>query len=241
MTAHKLFISDVHLQEQTPSITAKFKHFMTTHALQAEALYILGDLFEFWIGDDDNQLFNCEILTLIQTVSKKIPVFFMHGNRDFLIGKRFATVAGMQILPDPSVIDVYGQAVVLSHGDILCTDDIHHQKYRRIVSRASVQNIFQKIPLYFRRRIANSIRSQSKRHNRNSPRYITDINSTAAIELLEKNNCRLLIHGHTHRPGVHSIKLANSEAQRIVLGAWHDDCDYLQIHSNGEKKLLKYR
>lgn len=232
------FISDLHLQAETPLVTERFKHFMQTIAPQAEALYILGDFFETWVGDDNQTNFNTEISRHFTALAaKKIPVYFMHGNRDFLLGKRYAQQCNFKLLPDPSIITLYNHSVILTHGDALCTQDKRHQKYRKIILNPMIQKILLSLPLRLRHTIANTLRKNSGKHNRYGPSEIMDITPAAAHHLMLANNLTLMIHGHTHRPNIHTTIIDNTTLTRIVLGAWHDNADYLKFYADGKYEL----
>jgi len=238
MSGHTLFISDLHLQENEPQITANFEHFILHEAMHADALYILGDFFEAWIGDDDRTAFHTKISEILRGLAaKNVPIYFMHGNRDFLLGKRFATQCRMSILPDPSLIDLYGHRVLLSHGDMLCTLDIRHQKYRRVALNPRWQNLFLKVPLWIRRKIPKYMRKQSQRYTQSIADYIIDVTEEAVEKLMTEFQVPRLIHGHTHRPKVHNLTINNSTAERIVLGAWHEKISYLRFFADGNYEM----
>src|SRR3990167_6201214 len=222
MDSHTLFISDLHLEENAPTITATFLHFLQHMAPHADALYILGDFFETWIGDDDHSMFHDHITTsLCQLARTGMPIYFIAGNRDFLISHAFAKRAGIALLRDETVIDLYGQPVLLMHGDSLCTLDLKHQAYRKKVLTPWVQKLFLMMPLRWRRKIAQQLRNKSKHHHLVMPHDITDVTLEAVVRVMEAHHVSLLVHGHTHRPAIHEITLNNGLGQRIVLGAWH--------------------
>lgn len=235
---HTLFISDLHLDEQNPTITARFFYFIKHHARQADALYVLGDCFEAWIGDDDLSPFHLSIIHAFkQCVELGTPVYFMHGNRDFLIGERFAQMSGATLIKDPSIVELYGKPVLLSHGDRLCTLDVVHQVYRNQVSKPWVQKIFLSIPIRFRRTLAKYLRRRSHRHNQQTPLYKTDVIQETVIHCMRQHQAYLLIHGHTHRPHIHSFMVDNINSVRIVLGAWHNYMSYLIFDDKGGYEL----
>ncbi|MEG1467581.1 MAG: UDP-2,3-diacylglucosamine diphosphatase [Hafnia sp.] len=218
-----LFIADLHLSEQEPAITAGFLRFLQRDAYQADALYILGDFFEYWIGDDDPQLLHREIATALRDLTASgIPCYFIHGNRDFLIGKRFAQECGMTLLPQEMLLTLYGHRILIMHGDTLCIDDTDYQRYRRKVHNPIIQTLFLWLPLRTRLNIAAKMRDRSQMTNGDKSDAIMDVNQQAVIEALERNQAEWLIHGHTHRPAIHDISMPNSKlAKRAVLGAWH--------------------
>ena len=210
-----LFISDLHLDSNEPHITQIFLRFLKNEAVSSQKLYILGDLFEAWIGDDDLGAFNLQIIQALKAATATgLPIYFMRGNRDFLIGQRFAAMSGVQLLEDPTVIDLYGQRVLLTHGDSLCTFDRLHQFWRRISLHPLFAKIALYLPLSWRRQIGAWLRRKSHQHQYKLPESSLDICQKTALSQMQIYQASQLIHGHTHRPGIHQ--------HRTVLGAWHE-------------------
>lgn len=230
-----LFIADLHLSEQEPAITAGFLRFLQREAYQADALYILGDFFEYWIGDDDPQPLHREIASALHDLTNSgVPCYFIHGNRDFLIGKRFAQECGMTLLPQEKRLSLYGHPILIMHGDTLCTDDVDYQRYRRKVNNPFIQKLFSWLPLRPRLNIAAKMRDRSQMTNDGKSEAIMDVNQQAVIEALERNQAEWLIHGHTHRPAIHNVDMPNGEqAKRAVLGAWHYQGSMISVTPEG--------
>ncbi|HEM6631847.1 TPA: UDP-2,3-diacylglucosamine diphosphatase [Citrobacter farmeri] len=225
-----LFIADLHLCTEEPAITAGFLRFLAGEARQADALYILGDLFEAWIGDDDPNPLHREIAAAIKAlVESGVPCFFIHGNRDFLIGKRFARESGMTLLPQEKVLDLYGRRVLIMHGDTLCTDDAGYQAFRAKVHQPWLQTLFLALPLFIRKRVAARMRAGSKAANSSKSLEIMDVNKHAVVAGMEKYRVQWLIHGHTHRPDVHALNANGKPAFRVVLGAWHHEGSMVKV------------
>jgi UDP-2,3-diacylglucosamine hydrolase len=225
-----LFIADLHLCTEEPAITAGFLRFLAGEARQADALYILGDLFEAWIGDDDPNPLHREMAAAIKAVvDSGVPCFFIHGNRDFLIGKRFARESGMTLLPQEKVLNLYGRRVLILHGDTLCTDDAGYQAFRAKVHQRWLQTLFLALPLCIRKRVAARMRADSKAANSSKSLEIMDVNKHAVIAEMEKHHVQWLIHGHTHRPDVHPLTANGEPAFRVVLGAWHHEGSMVKV------------
>ncbi len=231
-----LFVSDLHLEAERPDIGKHFLQFLESDAREAEELYILGNLFEAWVGDDDPNTHYFTIKrALRKLVDSSIPVYFMHGDRDFLVGKGFANETGVKILKDPHKLTMYGRKVLLSHGDKLCTDDVQYQKIRKMTHDPEWQAKMLTRPLKDRLRISEEARRQSLEQTLNMSKEITDVNQGAVIEILRKNNADVLVHGHTHRPAVHDVDLGGRKAKRIVLGDWHKQGSVVRWDSRGPK------
>ena len=232
---HSLFISDLHLCDSRPHITAAFIAFLENTASQAQALYILGDLFEYWAGDDVIELPALQpSIHALRSLVKTTPVYFMAGNRDFLIGSGFAAAAGITILPDPSLLNLYGKRVLLSHGDALCTDDTAYQTFRQEVRSADWQQQFLSQPLENRIAYIEQLRVQSEQAKSSKSMQIMDVNNAAVEGLLKQYDYPpLFIHGHTHRPKTHEYLLAGHACKRVVLGDWYEQGSYLKLSENG--------
>jgi UDP-2,3-diacylglucosamine hydrolase len=223
------FISDLHLQEEAPEISTIFFNFLKNEATNADALYILGDLFEVWVGDDDSRPLAKQVKKALLELSKKVPIYMITGNRDFALGERFAHEAGVKILDDPTVIDLYGKKVLLSHGDIFCIDDVSYQNFRKKVRNPNFLRNMARLPLWVRRGLARYARYKSKRHTGRTELSIQDVSQQEVEKHMQNHHVDLLIHGHTHRPAIH--------AKRIVLGAWHDHGSVLEYKNNHEVAL----
>ncbi len=229
-----LFISDLHLDPERPAVTELFLGFLATRARKADAVYILGDLFEAWIGDDDPSPLARQVVAALRALtSQGVPVFFQHGNRDFLLGERFARNAGCTLLDDQVVIDLYGTPTLLMHGDLLCTDDTEYMKFRDMVRDTAWQAALLARPLEERREIARDMRRVSREQTSGKPEAITDVNAQAVANAMARHGVRRLIHGHTHRPGLHDLVITGDPAQRIVLGDWYEQGSLLECSPNG--------
>lgn len=226
-----LFIADLHLCQEEPAITAGFLHFLQREAPHCDALYILGDLFEAWIGDDDPNPLHQKIANALRALP--VPVYFIHGNRDFLIGRRFARDSGMTLLPEEQVLELYGNRLLIMHGDTLCTDDQGYQRFRAKVHQRWIQTLFLALPLFIRKRIATRMRADSKQANQHKSLTIMDVNQQAVEAAMQRQQVRLLIHGHTHRPAIHALTLQGKAAERAVLGAWHSEGSMIQLDASG--------
>jgi UDP-2,3-diacylglucosamine hydrolase len=231
-----IFISDLHLNPCRPEITDCFLTFLKNSADSAEALYILGDLFEVWLGDDAADPEQQAIVAALKRFTDTgRPCYFTHGNRDFLISKRFSTDSGVQLLDESTVIDLYGERVLLLHGDTLCTDDHRYQRFRRIVRNRWLHALYFAIPIAARRAIVSGIRKSSKTDMALKPEQITDVNQHTVETTMRGNGVLKLIHGHTHRPAVHDFKLGQQAASRIVLGDWYTQGSFLEWSPDGFK------
>lgn len=228
------FISDLHLEEERPDITEAFLRFLREDATQASTLYILGDLFEVWIGDDNHTPLNNQITSVLKTLSDSgVQVFVMHGNRDFLLGAEFAKQTGSEIINDPTIIDLYSKPVLLMHGDTLCTDDVQYIQFRRQVRNPLFQQDFLSKSLQERDAFAKHVRSASKAEGQNKAYEIMDVTPQAVVDVMAQHNVDLLIHGHTHRPAVHQLTVNNKAAERIVLGDWDKNPQIIRADAQG--------
>jgi len=229
-----LFVSDLHLDAASPEIARQFHGFLAGEARTADALYILGDLFEAWLGDDDpDPAARATVRALRALLESGVPVFVMHGNRDFLIGERFCRETGATLLADGTVVELYGERVLLMHGDALCTDDVSYQRLRRIVRNPLVRGIFRVMTLNQRRALAGKLRAGSREHVGMTAPEIMDVNAAAVEQAFREAGVRALIHGHTHRPAVHPLEIDGGPAQRIVLGDWYTQGSVLEASPRG--------
>lgn len=232
------FISDLHLDPSRPAVTRLFVQFLQQSARQAQALYILGDLFEAWVGDDTLCTEDSVICGLRALSTSGVPVYVMRGNRDFLLGKDFSHATGALLLDDISHIELDGVQVLLLHGDTLCTDDIEYQRFRAMVRNPHWQADFLAKPREERLAYAARARQASAKRNRNIDDTLLDVNPQSVHGLLREQNLCHMIHGHTHRPGVHHFELDGAPAQRIVLGDWYEQGSLLHCE-HGRWQLLE--
>jgi UDP-2,3-diacylglucosamine hydrolase len=233
----RLFVSDLHLDAEAPGAIAQFLSFLTTHAAQAEALYILGDLFEAWAGDDEKDAEKGRICEGLRTLTAAgLACFVMHGNRDFLLGQGFCQRTGCTLLTDPVVAEFDGERVLLTHGDVLCTDDHPYQELRTVVRGRDWQRCFLSLPLDRRVLVMNQARAGSRRHTARAIPYIMDVSGEAVEQAYRVARARRIIHGHTHRPGIHDSTVDGLPVQRIVLGAWYEQGSYLR-YEHGRYEL----
>lgn len=228
-----LFISDLHLSPLRPEITDCFLDFMSTEAIHAEKLYVLGDLFEFWIGDDDNSPFNILIKDAFKSLTQQgVECYFIQGNRDFLLNKRFCKETGVQLLADHTVIDIDNEKVLIMHGDTLCIDDIKYQEFRAKVHQPWLQWVFNRIPLFIRQRIVKNVQDKIKAKKQHKTLTIMDVTQSEVERVMLEEGVERLIHGHTHRPNVHTFSHKTQEMTRIVLGDWYTQGSILEYKNN---------
>lgn len=237
-----LFISDLHLTPQAPEITECFTHFMRTQAIKADALYVLGDLFEFWVGDDDKSPFAQQIRDEFKRLTDTgVPVFFTQGNRDFLVGKRFAKQTGVTLLGDETVIDLYGRNAVVLHGDTLCTQDTKYLEFRAKVHQPWLQWVFNRIPMFIKQKIVAKVQSDIRDDKSTKSLEIMDVTPSEVEKVMQQHHVDLMIHGHTHRPNIHSLETEDGNKTRIVLGDWYTQGSILVYDKNGyELQVLTF-
>jgi len=229
-----LFVSDLHLDAARPAITALFLDLLAGEARQAEALYILGDLFEAWVGDDDPGEPGASVCAALQALADcGVPVFLMRGNRDFLYGQGIAERSGARLLPDPCVVSLAGRPTLLMHGDLLCSDDVAYQAFRRQVRDPAWQANFLAQPLPVRQAFAAQARAASRQHQAGVSEAITDVNATTVENTMAAYGVDRLIHGHTHRPAIHSLTVNGRPATRVVLGDWYEQGSVLRLQPDG--------
>ena len=232
------FIADLHLAENRPDITACFLSFLLQQAPEAENLYILGDLFEYWVGDDDNSPFVIEIASAIEALSTTgTHVYFVQGNRDFLLGKKYSAKSAMTLLPDVSKLRLYNQDYVILHGDTLCIDDIDYQVFRKKSRSWWWQTMIKSLPLWVRKKIAADYRKRSAQANAYKSQDIMDVTQSEVNKVLKQYDVNMMIHGHTHRPAVHEFEFDGQKRQRIVLGDWYEQGAWLKVTPDGFELL----
>jgi UDP-2,3-diacylglucosamine hydrolase len=229
-----LFISDLHIDATRPPIVDQFLSFLETEAASAAALYILGDLFESWIGDDAADSAQLAAIAGLRALTATgVPCFVMHGNRDFLMSEEFCRLSGVHLLPDPLIITLFGEPVLVMHGDALCTDDRPYQRLRATVRDADWQTHFLALPVDSRRALAGAARAGSQAHTAAMEHTITDVNADSVAMALRSAGTATLLHGHTHRPAIHALQVDGRPCTRIVLGDWYDQGSVLRWDENG--------
>jgi UDP-2,3-diacylglucosamine hydrolase len=236
-----LLISDLHLSEERPAANERFFSLLEKEARAADALYILGDFFEYWIGDDDlGYPFNAVIAGMLRSLTRAgVPLYLMHGNRDFLIGQGFCAATGGSLLEDPTVVELGGEKTLLMHGDTLCTDDLDYQAWRRTARSSAWQQAFLAKSLAERRLASVDMREKSKEVVQAKPAEIMDVNDDAVREAMQRHGVKRLIHGHTHRPGRHAVDLGGVRGERWVLPDWYGSGGYLSL-SGKNLKLVSF-
>jgi UDP-2,3-diacylglucosamine hydrolase len=229
-----LFISDLHIDASRPAITDQFLGFLAAEAIRADALYILGDLFESWVGDDAADSSQVAAIEGIRALtSRGVPCFVMHGNRDFLLSEGFCRMSGVQLLPDPLIVTLYGEPVLVMHGDALCSDDRAYQRLRATVREPAWQRQFLALSIASRRALAGAARAGSQAHTAAVEYAITDVNAGSVAAALRGAGTATLLHGHTHRPAIHALQVDGRPCTRIVLGDWYDQGSLLRWDENG--------
>lgn len=238
-TVATYFLSDLHLPPEVSPLRQHFLSFVEGRAGGSEAIYILGDLFEYWIGDDVGmQVYATEVAALTALTARGVPVYFQHGNRDFLVGRDFSALTGVALLDDPAVIDLYGVPTLVSHGDLLCTDDVNYQRWRRFSRFKPAQWVFHRLPVSRRERIAGGLRSGSDAAKANKAENIMDVNAKAVVAAFAQHRVRRMIHGHTHRPDDHQVTLPSGAAERIVLADWNEKRrEVLEVDAAGMRRI----
>lgn len=234
------FISDLHLSPQQPAVATAFKAFLAENAAASSHLYILGDFFDAWIGDDDNDSFVQDVKDHLRAYSRSHSVSLLQGNRDFLIGDQFADETGIQLLAEESIIDLYGRRTLLMHGDTLCTEDVEYLEFRQMVRSPTWQQQVLSLPLAHRRALAADLRNKSKSMNAMKAEDIMDVSDLEVKRIMQAHDVDLLIHGHTHRPARHLVGAATGDAERIVLGDWGALGWYLQVDSIDSLQLKSF-
>jgi UDP-2,3-diacylglucosamine hydrolase len=228
------FVADLHLTDERPVATGRFFRFLDEEVAGADALYILGDLFEAWVGDDhDEQVAHATAHRLKSLVDAGTPVYFMHGNRDFMLAQRYAAQSGMTLLADPTRIDLYGVPTLLMHGDTLCTDDTAYQTFRRRVRRPLTLALLRHLPLAWRRRLARQARAGSQAAKASKPAGIMDVNTGEVVRMLREQQASRLIHGHTHRPAQHVHAVDGHDCERWVVPDWYTRWGYVVCDAAG--------
>lgn len=229
-----LFISDLHLEDNEPERTGWFLNFLDGPAREAETLYILGDLFEYWIGDDALSATARKVAAATLALKNRgVACYFIHGNRDFLLGESYAEAAGLGLLPESRVVDLYGTPTLLVHGDTLCTDDVEYQAFRRQSRDPAWQAAMLNLPVSERLKLAQKARAQSAEHTSSASMEIMDVNAGAVAAAFREHGVRRMIHGHTHRPARHQVDLGDAQAERLVLADWYEAGSYLEVSSRG--------
>lgn len=234
-----LFVSDLHLDGQAPRAVAQFIDFLRGEARGALALYILGDLFETWIGDDDDEPARAVVCDALRAYTALTACYVQRGNRDFLLGTGFEHRSGCQLLPDPVCVQLGARTLLLSHGDVLCTADGAYQRFREFTRQAATQRRFLSLPLATRRALARAARAGSRAHTQGQPERIMDVDPQTVASMLRMGGTDLLIHGHTHRPATHALMVDGRRATRIVLGDWYDEGSYLALDAEGHHETRR--
>ena len=230
----RLFASDLHLDPSRPEVTLQFLRFLEGPAREAQSLFLLGDLFEAWLGDDaPGPLGSTLADALADLAASGVGLFVMQGNRDFLLGERFCARVGATLLSDPTIVTIEGEQVLLTHGDVLCTGDTSYQRLRALVHDPEVQAAFLSLSLERRRSLAAQARAGSRAHLARAEEYITDVTQEAVEQVMADAAVHTMVHGHTHRPAVHRFRAGDRDCTRIVLGDWHEQGSFLRWDEHG--------
>jgi UDP-2,3-diacylglucosamine hydrolase len=233
----RIFISDLHLDANRKNLTLAFTQFLSERCQTIDELYILGDFFELWLGDDDHSVLNSGVIEALSSLP--CDVFIMHGNRDFLIGEAFCDAAGAKMLPDPHPIILGNQPALLMHGDSLCTRDEEYMKARNLLRSAAFQRDFLSKQMPERKILAEQIRGKSQKVSREKAEEIMDVTPEEVIKVMDQAKASVLVHGHTHRPAVHEVDLHFGAGTRYVLGDWHTSMQFLEA-TDSDLQLVKY-
>jgi UDP-2,3-diacylglucosamine hydrolase len=237
-SARTLFASDLHLDSGSPWAIDAFLDFLDGPARGAEALYLLGDLFEAWVGDDDDDAGNTRACHgLARLTAGGTAVYALHGNRDFLLGEGFERRTGVRMLPDPVALNLHGVPTLLSHGDVFCTEDLPYQELRSIVRQPAWQRRFLSLPLTTRRQLAHAARAGSKQHTERQVPVLMDVNPDAVFRAMQATGARRLIHGHTHRPAIHRFVIGDIPAERVVLAPWYEAASCVAVSADGVSEI----
>ena len=227
-----IFISDLHLDNKRPEIISYFVNFMNNLEKDVQSIYILGDFLEYWVGDDDPAIGLEEVFKVLKKKSDYINIYFMHGNRDFMISKNFCSSLGVILLDDPTIININNKKILLMHGDTLCTEDVKYQDFRKTVRSKEWQKEMLSKPLKERLALAESLRMKSAAATEIKDDFIMDVNQKEVIKVFEKNDINMIIHGHTHRPNIHKVTHNNKSYERVVLGDWYEKSFILRISNH---------
>tara|TARA_S200000501_G_scaffold347774_1_gene362431 strand:+ start:671 stop:1390 length:720 start_codon:yes stop_codon:yes gene_type:complete len=227
------FISDIHLDPNNSKVTKKFIEFMNNKSSDMKELYILGDLFEFWIDDKYDIIQNNLIISTLKKISENgTKIFLMHGNRDFLVGKKFTKITNIQILPENYILNLNETKILITHGDLLCTDDVDYQKFRRFIRNKLTLKIFNLLSNNIKIKIASYLRGKSKKITSQKPENIMDVNEKEVLNFYERFGTDIIIHGHTHRKSIHKTRNNGTNYTRYVLGDWHNAPSYIIFKNN---------
>lgn len=228
---HTYLLSDLHLSTQRPDLIAAFTHFLNTEARTAERIYLLGDLFEYWIGDDAATEVGAQpVLAAMHQLSSSVDCYFIAGNRDFLVGQQFTQQTGFKVLPDESVVNLYGTSTLLLHGDSMCTDDTAHMQFRKeVVTNTARKEQFLSLPIPMRIEQAQAARTESNQHKTSVSMSIMDVTTATVVNTFRQYNVQQMIHGHTHRQGQHSHQVDGRECIRYVLGDWEQTSSIMTV------------